>query len=322
MSVTILRISILISLGILLVVGAASAQDRWFRGNIHVHTINSDGASPPDEVVRWYREHGYHFVAITDHDLMTPVEGLNAVFAAPDRFLVLSGVEVSDRAIGKPVHVNGLGVAHSVQPQGGQTVAETIDHNLDAIEDAGGLAILAHPNGLLPRALEVGEIVGSRVTHFEVCCADFKGGSGHPSTDEIWDGVLTSGRRMYGVAVDDAHRFDSESRDPGSAWVMVRARELTTDALLDAIQSGDFYATTGVILESVTTIGGELCAAMAEGDQYGFRTFFIGDDGRTLSVDESLTPCYLLVQDDVYVRARIERSDGALAWLQPLFNMR
>ena len=31
---------------------------RWFKGNTHTHTLNSDGDSTPDDVVKWYREHG------------------------------------------------------------------------------------------------------------------------------------------------------------------------------------------------------------------------------------------------------------------------
>src|SRR5262245_1668071 len=31
----------------------------WYKGNTHTHTLNSDGDSTPDEVVRWYRSHGY-----------------------------------------------------------------------------------------------------------------------------------------------------------------------------------------------------------------------------------------------------------------------
>jgi len=42
-------------------------QLRWFKGNTHTHTLNSDGDSTPDEVVKWYREHGYHFLVLTDH---------------------------------------------------------------------------------------------------------------------------------------------------------------------------------------------------------------------------------------------------------------
>ena len=61
---------------------ASNEAPRWFKGNTHTHTLNSDGDSTPDDVVRWYREQRYHFLVLTDHNIVTPVEGLNAVFAA------------------------------------------------------------------------------------------------------------------------------------------------------------------------------------------------------------------------------------------------
>jgi hypothetical protein len=33
--------------------GAQQSAPRWYRGNTHTHTLNTDGDSPPDEVVRW-----------------------------------------------------------------------------------------------------------------------------------------------------------------------------------------------------------------------------------------------------------------------------
>src|SRR5215475_3975379 len=36
--------------------GARTQEKRWYKGNTHTHTVNSDGDSTPDEVVRWYRE--------------------------------------------------------------------------------------------------------------------------------------------------------------------------------------------------------------------------------------------------------------------------
>src|SRR5688500_17510951 len=73
----------------------SSSELRWFKGNTHTHTLNSDGDSTPDEVVRWYREHGYHFVFLTDHNFITDVSALQALHGADDRFLVIKGEEVS-----------------------------------------------------------------------------------------------------------------------------------------------------------------------------------------------------------------------------------
>ncbi len=49
----------------------AAAQLRWYKGNTHTHTLNSDGDSTPDEVARWYREHGYQFLVLSDHNFLT-----------------------------------------------------------------------------------------------------------------------------------------------------------------------------------------------------------------------------------------------------------
>src|SRR5215213_6168088 len=83
---------------------------RWLKGNTHTHTVNSDGDSTPDEVVRWYREHGYNFLVLTDHNYLTSVDGLNAVHGADEKFLVVRGEEVTSTASSKAVHVNGLNV--------------------------------------------------------------------------------------------------------------------------------------------------------------------------------------------------------------------
>src|SRR5438876_377742 len=76
---------------------APEATGRWYKGNLHTHTVNSDGDSSPDDVVRWYREHRYDFLVLTDHNYFTPVDGLNALFGADEKFLVVRGEEVTDR---------------------------------------------------------------------------------------------------------------------------------------------------------------------------------------------------------------------------------
>src|SRR5262249_3750487 len=85
---------------------AQSAALRWYKGNTHTHTLNSDGDSTPDEVARWYREHGYQFLVLTDHNVLTRVDGLNSILGADDQFLIVKGEEVSDRLDGKPIHIN------------------------------------------------------------------------------------------------------------------------------------------------------------------------------------------------------------------------
>ena len=124
----------------------AAAPLKWYKGNTHTHTLNSDGDSTPDEVVRWYREHGYQFLVLTDHNFVTSVDGLNALAGADERFLVIPGEEVTARSGDKPIHVNGLDVARRVEPQVGTSVVDVLQKNVDAIRQASGVPHVNHPN--------------------------------------------------------------------------------------------------------------------------------------------------------------------------------
>ena len=242
---------------------------------------------------------------------------LNRQLGADGQFIVFTGVEVSDAFNTRPVHINGIGVRNTILPQGGNSVAQVIDLAAAAIQASGGLAILNHPNGLISAALTAAEIGSSSISVFEVCCSDYLGGSNHPSTEDIWDSVLSTGQKLYAIAADDAHDFSPEGKDPGASWINVRAEALTFDAIRTAIKTGDFYATTGARIEDIRFWRNELCLDIADYEEYGFRTFFIGKNGRVLAKDESRNPCFAPMSGEPYVRARIQRSDGKLAWTQP-----
>src|SRR5678815_2717624 len=119
---------------------------RWYKGNTHTHTLNSDGDSTPDDVVRWYREHGYQFLVLTDHNFLTSVDGLNALHGASERFLVVKGEEVTDKFADFSLHINGLDVAREVAPQGGTSVADVLQRDVNAIRKEGGIPHINHPN--------------------------------------------------------------------------------------------------------------------------------------------------------------------------------
>src|SRR4026208_1260975 len=101
-----------------------AARARWYKGNTHPHTLNSDGDSTPDEVVRWYREHGYQFLVLTDHNYLTSVDALNALHGAADKFRVVRGEEVTSTVNTKAVHINGLNVSSLVAAPTGTNLVE------------------------------------------------------------------------------------------------------------------------------------------------------------------------------------------------------
>jgi hypothetical protein len=303
----------------------SSPQSSWYKGNLHTHTLNSDGDSTPDEVVRWYRERGYGFLVLTDHNFLTGVDGLNALHGADERFLVIKGEELTDRVDGKPIHVNGFDVDRQVPLQGGATVVEMVQRMVDAVRSARGVPAVNHPNfGWAITADELRQIARTRL--FEVYnghpLVNNVGGGGSPGTEEIWDRILSSGRLLYGVAVDDAHHFkpttDPAPSTPGHGWVYVRAPRLEPRAIVEALDRGDFYASTGVELTSLEATASSLTVTVKPGSSSRYRIQFIGRQGRVLHEAMTADATYTFKGDEGYVRAKVLDSNGRVAWIQPV----
>jgi hypothetical protein len=305
--------------------GTATAAGRWFKGNTHTHTLNSDGDSTPDEVVRWYREHGYQFLVLTDHNYLTSVEGLNALHGADDKFLVIQGEEVTSSFDKKPVHVNGLAVESLVQAPTGTSVLDVMQRSVDGIRAVRGVPHVNHPNfGWAITADDLRQLERTRL--FEVFNGHPQvnniGGGGAPGLEEMWDRILTSGRLMYGIAVDDAHHFkrpgDPTASGPGRGWVHVRAPALEPRAIVEALDRGDFYSSTGVELSEYAATSTGISLKVRAPSWSKYRIQFIGAGGRVLSEQAGGAASYTFTGDEGYVRAKVIESNGHLAWTQPV----
>lgn len=304
---------------------ASPSPLRWYKGNTHTHTLNSDGDSSPDDVARWYREHGYHFLVLSDHNFLTSTEGLNALFGADERFLIIPGEEVTDRVGDKPLHVNGLNVQYVVRPQGGATMIEAIQRNVDAIRAASGVPHLNHPNfGWAVTAADLARVKNDRL--FEIFnghpLVNNQGGGGMPGLEEMWDVILSSGKLLYGLATDDAHDFkrpgDPTAAGPGRGWIVVRAPRLAARDVLAALELGDFYASTGVELKDIQRSTSRIVVEIKTDPWSRYTTRFIGRDGKVLAESADNPARYDVKGDEGYVRAVVLESNGKRAWVQPV----
>ena len=304
---------------------ARQTKLNWYKGNTHTHTINSDGDSTPDEVVRWYREHGYNFLVLTDHNFLTKVDGLNSIHAAEEQFLVIRGEEVTDRFGDKAIHVNGLNVERLVKPQGGKSVLEVIQRNVNEIRQARGVPHINHPNfGWAITADELKKVENNKL--FEIYnghpLVNNLGGGGKPGLEEMWDMILSSGILLYGIAVDDAHHFkdpwNKNSSRPGQGWIVVRAAQLSSSAILEAMEKGDFYASTGVELADYQVSDTKITVTIREEKLSKYRVQFIGKGGRILNETITNPASYQFLGNEGYVRAKVIESNGKLAWTQPV----
>jgi hypothetical protein len=298
---------------------------RWFKGNLHTHTLNSDGDSTPEEVAGWYREHGYDFLVLTDHNVLTNVEGLNATRGPAGPFLVVRGEEVTSQAEDKPIHVNGFDLQRLVDPPARSGIVETVQGMVDRIRGAGGVPSINHPNfGWAISAEQLAAVQRTRL--FEVYNGhpqvNNQGGGGVEGLEALWDRLLSAGKLLYGIAVDDAHHFkrpwDANASSPGHGWVYVEAPALEPRALLDSLEHGRFYASTGVQLEALESTPTGVRVAVKATGYSKYRIQFIGQSGRVLSEMAGADARYAFAGGERYVRAKVFESNGAVAWTQPI----
>jgi hypothetical protein len=321
-----------IAMAVLFCVQIAIAQTpalKWFRGNTHTHTTNSDGDSAPEAVAEWYKKNGYDFLVFTDHEHITPVDELNTKLGDNGKFLLINGQEITDRFDQKPYHVNGLGLTKVVLPKRGTTIISNVQLNVDAVRAAGALPQINHPNfGWALTAAELAQIKGAALVeiHSGHPLVNMAGGGGVPSVESMWDTVLTGGMVIYAVAVDDVHHFkrlgDRTAATPGHGWVMVRAAELSPKSILSALERGDFYASSGVELESYDVSEREMRVKVKEARGRKYTTYFIGAGGKVLQTSIELESVYRRKKGEKYVRVKVVDSNGMIAWTQPVFQAR
>ena len=231
--------------------GVIPLEPRWLKASLHVHTTHSDGENTPSEVLRWYADHGYDVVAITDHNRGTT---FGEIWAAPPGLLVIPGVEFTSEGDHKPVHVNGLFVIATPKRLEERTAVGALTRMLAFFAQAGGLAVVNHPN--YGHAVNLDDLLQTNTQFLEV----FNASSGSEndggyapggSSEELWDGLLARGRRVYGLAVDDMHALPGGKNPnrPGGGFVMLYAHADWL-SVHEALMAGRFYASSGPVLRS------------------------------------------------------------------------
>ncbi len=301
----------------------------FYAGNIHCHTTNSDGDSAPPVVAQAYQDAGFDFISITDHNTITKPE--ECAVTNP-HFLVIPGNEYS-AGINEPrfrsIHVNGIGVSEDFTFMDEyDDVSKGLQHAVDQAKGQKAFSVLNHPNWRWSfGAQEILAVDGADA--FEVWnggwTCNSAGDAEHPSTDAIWDEVLSNGKCIWGVGSDDCHHFKPDTfANPyidkiATAWIEVQADELSEEAILASMKRGDFIATTRIKLESLTRNKQEIRFTIKEWEDVTFETHFIGHGGQILDKQHGRDIAYTITGDEGYVRAKIYCATGDSAWIQPVF---
>ena len=186
---------------------------------------------------------------------------LKQQFDNDGKFLLIPSFELTGRIGESEVHMNAINVKATLPYKKEKTVTETVDENGKAVAAHGAntLFMLNHPFwryfDIQPETL----IALPQVRFYELSNGGniFAATPGWYSMEGFWDIVnafrIVAGHPpVFGVATDDTHGYKTpEGVDTFRGWVCVRAPKLDCDTLVQAMNRGDFYSSSGVVLKDV-----------------------------------------------------------------------
>lgn len=278
---------------------------RWLKGNLHTHTSQSDGLYSPDQAIAWYQAHGYDFIALTDHWVLTTGQSLGA-------FTTVTGAELH----GATYHLLTLGLRSLPD----RALADDEQAVIDHVRREGGLAIAAHPYWTGQTSADLAPLEGLLGLEVFNAVCEAMAGLGHGRVH--WDNLLAAGKRLWGLAVDDVHwRHGAQ----GQAFVMVRAVENSEEAILTALAAGAFYASTGPVIDDLLVLalpetGPVLRVRCSPCQSITFHATgplghrFMAAPGERLHGAE-----WPLSHAQGYLRVECRDERGCIAWSNPLF---
>ena len=302
----------------MMAVNPFQAPGRWFRGNTHSHSTESDGKLSVQDRFAAYRDGGYDFLVLTDHRKVSDVSN-----ESRPGFLAISGSEVH------PENPYGGDRYHFVAVNIHEPIRDTeLDANetIEAIRAQGGEAIVCHPYWCGHTINDLQPLKGYFAV--EVFNATCRALIGKGFSEPHWDDVLDKVGPTFGIAADDAHGTD---HDVFQGWVMLKAAELTTPSILEAFRTGAFYSTMGPEIADLQLVeapganrGGQPQRKVVVRCSPAQSITFKAQRSRGRHVlppaGDLLTEAeYPLTGGERYVRVEVTAPDGKKAWSNPLF---
>jgi hypothetical protein len=285
----------------------------WFRANFHGHA-HDDGSAC--DLVQAYVELGYSVIGVEPWYLPAVRER-----CAGQKVLLVSAPED-----GAWPHLIAVAPARPAGAPGageGGSKPTSLQARIDALRDRGALAFVCHPawSGIGARELtEVTGYLGIEIYNEAVQRTNGKGRS-----IETWDTLLAEGKRVWGVATDDAHSIGylAGRRDVGQGWIVIQAESLEEEAVLRAVAAGAFYSSLGPEFHSIKLEGDRLTVLTSPCVEVHFvsagtggQSFYRPLDSPATEFTVDLTRARWL---RTYLRIEIIDAQGRAAWSNPLF---
>lgn len=304
-----------------------TVESQWLRGNHHGHSTRSDGESNPFDDIEIYERAGYQYFALSEHDLFVPPH----TYAGSTKMILLPAVEVTSAA-GQTLMYLGAGPDIPGQRQASMAqIAEFVHRR-------GGLFIVDHPNWLYrPSTIHADRREIAALTHpyaVEIYTGVIERMAGSPFALDVWDALLSSGRRVFGHAVDDQHAAVDRFLGWNSVQWPVEGIPASATTIIETLRHGRFYASTGVTF-STLGVSPDGLTIKVESDakklRWIVRDGILGEvtssgkgelDVRDLAAFDRIARLRRersALSDLIYVRVEAIGDEGVMAWSQPFF---
>ena len=273
----------------------------WLRGNLHAHTTRSDGRHTGQAVIDDYAGRGYDFLALTDHDVFTSDQDYGDLDSRG--MTMIPGNEIS---------ANGC---HLLHLDGDRRIEPHRDRQkvIDDVAGTAGFVIVNHPNWQMDfNHCPLENLVAWQgYAGIEIFNGIVNGMSGSGYSLAKWEMLLAAGRRVWGYAHDDSHAEGQVEL----GWNVVYTADRSRGAIVAALRSGSFYASTGVTITSIQVEGMRIRietenACRIRATQLSNALLALADD-RVMEIQ---------VPDEVpYVRFECWGAGERFAWTQPFW---
>ena len=276
--------------------------DKWYKVGLHIHTTITDGRVSPEEAARIYKDAGFDAIAITDHwtyGFGGELSGLK----------ILSGAEYN---IGDPdtsnlvIHIVGVGMKSDPKLQKNHTCPQTA---IDSIKSNGGMVILAHPAWSLNTVEQVKDLSGIDCVEIYNSVSNIEQ-STRPYSGYFIDIAANSGIVYNVIATDDAHYY---TQDAAKSFIMVKSESLESDDIINAIKSGDFYASQGPELY-VKKVDGKVIVECSKCEMINFLSNSSWECDRIHRSHGITYAEYNIKNYEKWVRVEVLDEDGNYAW--------
>lgn len=289
---------------------------RFYKGNLHTHSTESDGKLTPEQVCALYRKGGYDFLAITDHFLAAyqyPMTDTQPFRTSDFTTLIGAELHAGQTELGHLWHLLAVGLPLDFAPP---TEAETGPQLAARAMASGAYVAVAHPMWYILTEADV-------LSLGQVHAIEVINGTSHDHNDKIdsWymmDLMTSRGHRYSACATDDAH-FNPARSDVFLGWVQVKSESLDPDALLTALKNGHYYSSMGPDIYNVEVLPGDKVIVECSPAE---RIFLTGHGWTAVQAyGNGLTRAELNIErfDSPFGRITVRDAHGRRAWSNPFW---